>query len=112
MPINSRAKGAQAEREFRDKLREHGYSARRGQQFSGSPDSPDVVCEDLPNIHWEVKRVENLSLYPAMEQAIRDSGPEKTPVVAHRRNGKEWLVVMRADDFFSLLHGTLAEAKQ
>lgn len=104
MPINSRAKGAQAEREFRNVLRAHGYSsARRGQQFSGSPDSPDVVCEELSQYHWEIKRTESLSLYPAMEQAIRDAGSEKTPVVAHRRNNKEWLVVLRADDFLKLV---------
>lgn len=50
----SRDKGARGEREFRDLLREHGFEARRGQQFAGGNDSPDVVT-DLP-CHVEVKR--------------------------------------------------------
>jgi len=101
--INSRAKGARGEREFRDELRKQGYTARRGQQFSGSPDSPDVICEDLPELHFEVKRVESLQLYTAMEQARRDAGEHKTPVLAHKKNGKDWVVVMDLQDWFELL---------
>lgn len=104
MPINSRQKGAAGEREFAHKLKEDGFEARRGQQFSGSPDSPDVVS-NLP-FHFEVKRVENLSLYKAMEQAKRDTVEGKPPVVAHRRNKEEWLVVMRYDDWIKLVKKT------
>jgi Holliday junction resolvase len=46
--MNSREKGKRGERQWRDELRAQGFAARRGQQFSGSPDSPDVVCDDLP----------------------------------------------------------------
>lgn len=46
--MNIRAKGARGERQWRDELRSNGYEARRGQQFCGSPESPDVVCEALP----------------------------------------------------------------
>ena len=95
---NSRAKGAEGEREWARLLQSHGLAARRGQQFAGGPDSPDVLCPDLPGIHFEVKRVELLSLYKAMDQARRDAG-SKIPVVAHRRNRKEWLVIMRAEDW-------------
>ncbi len=38
-------------------IRWSGYAARRGQQFSGSPDSPDVVCDSLPWMHFEVNHV-------------------------------------------------------
>jgi Holliday junction resolvase len=96
--INSRAKGARAERECAKELeRLFGCSARRGQQFSGSSDSPDVVT-DLPGVHIECKRVEKLSIYKAMEQAIRDSGNNRIPVVLHRQNGKPWLAIVRLDD--------------
>ena len=101
--INSRRKGATGEREFAKALQTAGHEARRGQQFHGGPDSPDVVTS-LP-YHFEVKRVESLSLYPAMEQSVRDCAPDKTPVVAHRRNGKGWLVVMRLPDFLALVAG-------
>lgn len=75
---------------------------KRGQQFSGSPDSPDVVTV-LPH-HFEVKRVERFNIYDAMEQAVRDSG-ERVPVVAHKRNRGEWLIVMRFDDWFEAISG-------
>ena len=45
--INSRAKGARGERQWRDELRAQGYTDKRGQQFAGGQDSPDVICEEL-----------------------------------------------------------------
>jgi len=106
MPINSRAKGARGEREWRDQLRNAGFDARRGQQFSGGADSPDVICESLPGLHWEVKRVEAGNPYIWIAQAERDAGSKKMPVVAHKRNGQDWLCIMRAEDFFALLRET------
>ena len=105
MQINSRQKGARGERQWRDKLRENGYqTARRGQQFAGGPDSPDVVCDDLPQIHFEVKCVERLDLQKAMAQAMRD-GSGKWPVVAHKKNLKGWMVTMPDEVFFAILRG-------
>ena len=101
--MNSRAKGAAGEREWRDQLRSAGYTARRGQQFAGGADSPDVICDELGSIiHFEVKRVENLNLNSAMAQAKRD-GKNKVPVVAHRKNNCPWLVTIPAAAFFALL---------
>jgi Holliday junction resolvase len=102
--MNSREKGKRGERQWRDELRAAGYAARRGQQFSGSPDSPDVVCDALPWAHFEVKAVERLNIEDAMEQARRDCDG-KVPVVAHKRNHRRWLVTMEAETFFKLLRG-------
>lgn len=99
--VNSRQKGARGEREFAEYLRAHGHDARRGQQFAGGPESPDVVS-NLP-FHWEVKRVEALQLYPALAQAIRDAKDGTVPVVAHRKNGQEWVAILRMDDLMGLL---------
>lgn len=104
--MNSRAKGKRGELLWRDVLREHGYaSARRGRQYSGSPDSPDVVCEELKDWHFEVKCVQALNIEKAMEQARRDAGEPKgkIPILAHKRKGKPWLVTMDAGTFFRLL---------
>jgi hypothetical protein len=102
--MNSRQKGKRGERAWRDQLREAGWlKAHRGQQFSGSPDSPDVKCPELPWAHFEVKHVEKLNVYNAMLQAKRDCGSQR-PVVAHKRNNCEWLVTMRAEDWFWLVH--------
>ena len=104
--MNSREKGKRGERQWRDELRAQGFAARRGQQFSGSPDSPDVVSDDLPWVHFEVKAVERLNIEDAMEQARRDCG-QKIPIVAHRRNFRAWLVTMTAEVFFQFLRGLL-----
>ncbi len=96
MTINSRDKGKRGERELAAKLSEiFSLECRRGQQFQGGPDSPDVV--GIPGFHFECKRTETFSLYSAMEQATRDCG-DNIPVVAHRRNNKEWVAVIKMDD--------------
>jgi Holliday junction resolvase len=102
--MNSREKGKRGERQWRDELRSAGYMARRGQQFYGSPDSPDVICDDLNWLHFEVKCVERLNIEDAMDQARRDAG-KKAPVVAHRRSFCKWLVTMEASTFFQMLQG-------
>lgn len=104
--MNSREKGKRGERQWRDELRANGYDARRGQQFSGSPDSPDVICDALPWAHFEVKAVERLNIEDAMAQARRDA-VAKVPFVAHKRNFRPWLVTMTAESFFQFLRGLL-----
>ena len=103
MPINSCAKGKRGERAWRDFLRSVGVSARRGRQFSGSPDSPDVVSDD--GFHWEVKWVQNLNIHKAIEQSVGDAGKDKLPAVAFKKNSTGWMVAMRAEDFFRALAG-------
>lgn len=96
----SREKGKRGERLFAKLLREHGYDAKRGVQYQGSPDSPDVV--GLPGVHTEVKFVEKLNLHSAMEQSKRDAGEDEMPIVAHKRSREEWLVTMRFEDFIEI----------
>lgn len=98
---NSRAKGARGEREWAKWLTDRGFPARRGVQYAGSPDSPDVVCDALPDTHFEVKRVEALNIFKACIQAVEDCGG-RTPVVAFRRNGADWWVSVRAEDWLKL----------
>lgn len=101
MPINSRAKGAAGERELAKALRDYGFEARRGQQYAGGGDSPDVV--GLPGFHVEVKRVEAGNLYNWLKQAQRDAKPGNTPLVVHRRNQEQWVAILTLDDFIKLI---------
>lgn len=102
--MNSKNKGKRGEREWRDKLRESGFiKSHRGQQFQGTPDSPDVQCPELPSLHFEVKAVEKLNVWSAMKQSINDAGTQKTPVLAHKRNRSGWLVTMRAEDWLEII---------
>lgn len=97
---NSRRKGKDGELEWAKFLKEHGYDAHRGQQYKGGGDSPDVT--GLPGIHQEVKRVEQFSLYTALDQSKRDAADAEIPIVIHRRNRKPWVVVMDAEDFLTM----------
>lgn len=90
--MNSRQKGKRGELEAAKVLKEYGYDARRGQQFSGANGDADVV--GLPGIHLEVKRVEKLNISEAMQQSIRDAREGELPVVMHRKNRETWLVTM------------------
>ena len=101
MSKTSRSKGARGEREWAGVLTKNGHPAHRGRQYSGGPNSPDVVCDSMP-IHWEVKRVERLNIWSAMDQAKKDCG-DKLPGIAFRRNHWPWMVCLDADDFFDLL---------
>ena len=102
MKINSRAKGARGEREWAQWLRDNlGIEARRGQQFAGGTDSPDVI--GLEGSHAEVKRVEKLNLSNAMAQAVRDCG-DNLPYVAHRKNGGDWMITIQARDLMYFKH--------
>ncbi len=97
--INSNRKGKIGELEFAKLCRDNGYKdCRRGQQYNGL-EGEDVV--GLPNVHIEVKRTQSLRLYDAMDQAIRDSG-DKLPIVAHRKNNCDWVVIMPAEAWFEM----------
>lgn len=95
----SREKGKRGEREWARFCREQGYEVRRGQQYSGIGGAD---CVGLPGIHQEIKRTNRLALYEALEQSKRDAKEGEIPVVAHRKDHHEWVVVMYAEDWFEL----------
>jgi hypothetical protein len=93
----SRNKGKRGELEAAAELRRVlGVAARRGRQFKGTDDSPDLVT-GVEGVHFEVKRVERLSLYAAMAQAEEDC-VESVPVVLHKANRKPWVAIVYLDD--------------
>lgn len=113
--IDSRSKGKAGELEFRDVLRSFGWDARRGQQRSGV-DQADVIGGP-EGVHFEVKRVEMLRLWPAVAQATRDAPPGSVPVVVHRRSRSGWVAILpveallealRALEWLTLVHGPLS----
>lgn len=103
MPKNSRRKGATGEREFSNFLKERGVDARRSQQFCGRGGESSDVISSIKNIHWEVKRVEALRLYPSLKQAKADCKPDNIPVIAHRPNREDWVAILEMDQLLRLL---------
>lgn len=98
--MDSRQKGKKGELELSHVLQEYGYTARRGQQFSGKNGDADVV--GLPGIHIECKRVERLDLEKAYAQAVADARNGEVPAVFHRKNRKPWMVTVSLEDFMRL----------
>jgi hypothetical protein len=96
--MNSKRKGSSGERELCDILHKAGFTDahRNEQRYVGGVDNPDIA---LDGYHVEVKRSERFNAYEAMAQAERDANGKKIPIVAHRRNRKPWLVVMRLEDW-------------
>lgn len=103
--INSKKKGSRGELELVHYLMEHGFDARRGQQFKGTPDSPDIISDMMASVglHIECKRVEAGNLYNWMDQADKDAG-DQMPVVMHRRNDKDWVAILSLDDFLKFVY--------
>jgi len=96
--MNNRRKGAEGEREFAKLLHDqYGLSeARRGQQYSGTAESADVV-NSWEGTHCEVKRRQNLNLHKAMNKLLDECG-RQIPFIAHRKDREEWLITVRAMD--------------
>lgn len=100
----SRDKGKRGERQFASLCRQEGYDARRTAQVRGDRDGAADV-EGLPGIHVEVKHVEKMHLYDWIGQSVRDAEKSKDggiPIVAHRKNNADWLITMRAEDWFKI----------
>lgn len=97
--MNSCRKGKVGEREAAKFLRDLGFpSARRSEQHCGAAGDADILCEELPNLFVEVKRVQGMdigtvALFDAMAQAMRDSAASgKVPVVLWRPNNRPWRI--------------------
>ncbi len=107
---SARRKGKDGELEAAKALGDMlGIKMRRGQQFSGKGPNSDTDIVGWVGVHVEVKRVEALSLYPSMEQAINDSVEGEVPIVMHRRNGKPWVVCCYLDDLEELSQAVTSE---
>jgi len=121
--INSKSKGSAAEREVALKMSAYKLPsgepviAERGCQYAGGPDSPDVK-HNIPNVHIEVKRIENFSpsiARKSLAQAKRDAGTN-LPVVCWRSNRTDWVCMLSLADLLELLGctvcGPVSEGKE
>jgi plasmid maintenance system antidote protein VapI len=105
-PRHSRVKGANGEREFRDVIREFGFTAERDGQtmvarFSGEPNLD--VRHDIPGVHVEVKRQETYLIDKWLSQAEFDAekesrvaGSRMEPWVVFRKSKQPWRAIVGA----------------
>lgn len=95
--MNSKDKGARFERQLANILKERGYDARRGQQYSGANGDADVV--GLDGIHIEAKAVERTNVNEWYAQSCRDAREGEVPIVVHKKNYGPIMVTLALDDF-------------
>ena len=97
MPINSKQKGKRGELEACKALETIlNISHMRSVQYCGRAGDADIV--GLKGVHFEVKRLEKMNLYEALSQAIDDAKNDEVPVVMHRKNKKDWVLVLKAEN--------------
>ena len=95
---NSKRKGKRIELQAAKEIqRILGCSARRSQQYCGAAADADLIT-DIPKTHFEIKGVERLNIYKAIEQAESDKKYHDVPVVVHKKNGKPFLLTIYLED--------------
>ena len=103
-----REKGKRNERLWASYLRDIGGfdDARRGVQFSGLGNSPDVIVPSLGEAFWcEVKARKNGTqlIYDWVDQATRDSSGSQIPYVASKMDNARWLIHLNAEDWVRIM---------
>lgn len=99
-PRHSRVKGANGEREFRDVIREFGFTAERDGQtrvarWAGEPNLD--VRHDIPGVHVEVKRQEAYLVDKWLSQSEADAAREGCESwVCFRKSKAPWRVIVNA----------------
>ena len=108
--LNSRNKGNEGEREWKDLLNKTFGTKYARTPCSGGLDLKGDVRRTyfskksiIDEFHWEAKRVELINIHKCLDQSIRDARAYSVPVVAHRRNHDYWKITLQAKDFFNIL---------
>lgn len=112
MPINSRQKGARAERDLCHSLKENlGWDARRSQQFCGNAGDADLIVDQVPGLFVESKMVEKLNVTEAMQKAADQCGGA-LPILCHRKKRTGWLVTVRLEQLMALCQMVVSATNQ
>ena len=107
MGLLSKRKGKRGELEAARELGNLlGADVSRSQQYKGGQHSADLA--GAGSLHTEVKRCERLSLYAALDQATNDAGEDKTPIVLHRRNRRQWVAIVWLDDLADVAEAVMS----
>lgn len=103
MSASERLKGAAAEREVVQIIREAGWpNAERtsnGRAQSGRGD----IANGPKCVHIEIKRHEKLNVSRAFDQVTADADPLDIPVLVHRPSRHVWMATIPLEDLLVLL---------
>lgn len=110
MGASQRAKGKRGERDAADLVRRFwGISARRGRQYAGHPDAPDVWCDAPIYIEAKWRAVGNPGAWLAEAAAQAPTG--QVPIVLHKRPRCPVLVTLYAEHVPALAEAIVAARK-
>jgi len=98
-----RRKGAAAEREVVGLIRAAGWPDAKRTHDGRAQVGRGDVAGGPPGVHWEVKRVERLSVPGALAQARRDADPGDLPVLVHRPSRADWMATLPLAGLLGLL---------
>lgn len=102
MGSKSRSKGARGEREAAAFLKSLGFTAERNGRNGYSAD--DLIVEELPNVHIEVKRDESIDVgTKALDDALAQAeanAVDRVAAVLWRKNRARWRLTYRGDHRF------------
>jgi hypothetical protein len=103
---NPKSKGTRGEKEIRDLLREEwGYVKANRNLGSGAQGGGDII-EAIPGVNIEVKRVEKLNIWKALNQSELAASPTDIPAVFFRRNRSTWYAALPLSDFLGLVQAS------
>jgi Holliday junction resolvase len=106
MGRSERRKGAEAERELAQILSDElGFVVKR--KLGQARDSGDDI--QVGKFRIEAKRRETLALPAWCRQIEEHCQPGEVPIVAYRKNGQPWRIVLKLEDFLPLMRGELTD---
>ena len=110
-PAGRRAKGHNYERMMANWLSTNtGFKWYRGLEqtrIGGSLKVSDVMCDELPQFYFELKKQKKCNIKAALEQTLKNCG-KKAPVIITKDDYKDTLVTMRLEDWIVLFNHHLA----
>lgn len=98
----SRSKGLKGEREVAARFRAAEFDVK-ALEYGGDWFCTHAHYSDMPPLHVEVKRAEQLRMREWLEQAKREATGGAIPVVAFRQSGEPWRVVLELDDLLRIV---------
>lgn len=111
-PQSAKAKGRRAQQEVRDKILEAFSAQLQPDDVRNTPmgtQGEDLLLSPVARTIWpwytEIKNVEALNIYKALEQA---SNKGREPIVVHRRNHTRLFVTLPLDEHLKLLQKAYA----
>ena len=106
--VNAKEKGKRGESMWVKTLRFFGWEAKRTgfHQSQMGCESPDVTCEALSPIRFEVKNTKLCKIKDWMSQAEGDCKPWEIPVIVWRHEARWVAILPDAEDFLEILQKT------